>query len=88
MIEYNLHWNNGDIVTVKGDDIADAMNKAGYGAGVLKALDYYVEAERDTFANFKHLRDTKHTHNPVDDAKGNAEAMMKIVEKYEIKAKF
>jgi hypothetical protein len=30
----------------------------------------------DTFQNFKHLRKTKHTHNPVDDAKGNAEALI------------
>lgn len=26
--------------------------------------------------NFKHLRKTKHTHHPVDDAKGNAEAVL------------
>jgi hypothetical protein len=31
---------------------------------------------KDTFKNFKHLRETKHTHNPVDDAKGNAEALL------------
>ena len=30
----------------------------------------------DTFQNFKHLRKTKHTHNPVDDALGNAEALI------------
>jgi DNA polymerase III alpha subunit (gram-positive type) len=30
----------------------------------------------DMFKNFKHLRKTKHTHNPVDDAKGNAEALL------------
>jgi len=30
----------------------------------------------DTFQNFKHLRKTKHTHNPVDDAMGNAEALL------------
>ena len=30
----------------------------------------------DTFQNFKHLRKTKHTHNPVDDARGNAEALI------------
>lgn len=30
----------------------------------------------DTFQNFKHLRQTKHTHHPVDDAKGNAEALL------------
>jgi hypothetical protein len=33
---------------------------------------------KDTFKSFKHLRDTKHTHNPVDDARGNAEALLKI----------
>ena len=32
----------------------------------------------DTFQNFKHLRETTHTHNPVDDAKGNAEALLKM----------
>ena len=30
----------------------------------------------DMFKNFKHLRKTAHTHNPVDDAMGNAEAML------------
>ena len=28
--------------------------------------------------NFKHLRDTRHTHNPVDDALGNAQALIKM----------
>jgi hypothetical protein len=31
---------------------------------------------KNTFKNFKHLRVTKHTHNPVDDAMGNAEALV------------
>ena len=26
--------------------------------------------------NFKHLRETKHTHDPIDDVRGNAEAML------------
>lgn len=30
----------------------------------------------DVFKNFKHLRKTSHTHHPVDDAKGNAEALL------------
>ncbi len=30
----------------------------------------------DMFKNFKHLRKTAHTHHPVDDAKGNAEALL------------
>jgi len=32
--------------------------------------------EKSMFKNFKHLRKTKHTHHPVDDAKGNAEALL------------
>ena len=33
---------------------------------------------RDTRKSFKHLRKTKHTHDPVDDAMGNAEALLAI----------
>jgi len=38
----------------------------------------YKGLVRDMRKNFKHLRKTRHTHNPVDDAKGNAEAMLAI----------
>ena len=34
---------------------------------------------KNTRHNFKHLRKTKHTHNPVDDAKGNAEALQSMI---------
>lgn len=40
----------------------------------------YKGMQRDTFAKFKHLRRTKHTHNPVDDARGNAEALLHMKE--------
>ena len=36
----------------------------------------YKGMTRSTFKNFKHLRKTKHTHHPVDDSKGNAEALL------------
>jgi hypothetical protein len=36
--------------------------------------------QKDTFVNFKHLRKTKHRHNPVDDARGNAEALLQMKE--------
>ncbi len=39
---------------------------------------FYKGLNRDLYSTFKHLRDTKHTHNPVDDAKGNAEALLKM----------
>ena len=38
----------------------------------------YKGLKQDTFVNFKHLRKTKHTHHPVDDAKGNAEALLQM----------
>lgn len=38
----------------------------------------YKGVVKDTFANFKHLRKTQHTHHPVDDAMGNAEALLRI----------
>ncbi|WP_264821498.1 hypothetical protein [Acinetobacter shaoyimingii] len=41
-----------------------------------------------TFHSFKHLRKTAHTHNPVDDAKGNAEALLALKKDYGLKIKF
>jgi hypothetical protein len=40
----------------------------------------YKGMQKDMFVNFKHLRKTKHTHHPVDDARGNAEAMLQMRE--------
>jgi hypothetical protein len=37
------------------------------------------------FTNFKHLRVTQHTHHPVDDAMGNAEAMLTMIRKFNLK---
>ena len=36
----------------------------------------YKGLVKDTSKNFKHLRKTTHTHNPVDDVIGNAEALL------------
>ena len=38
---YELHWLTGEVEIVGGTNIADAFMKAGYGAGALRALDYY-----------------------------------------------
>lgn len=46
---------------------------------------FYKGIVRNRRRNFKHLRKTKHTHHPVDDAKGNAEALLQIFSKYGIK---
>jgi DNA polymerase III alpha subunit (gram-positive type) len=42
---------------------------------------------KNTYRNFKHLRKTKHTHNPVDDAMGNAEALLTMKQKYKLDIK-
>jgi DNA polymerase III alpha subunit (gram-positive type) len=47
----------------------------------------YKGIVKDTFKNFKHLRKTAHTHNPVDDAKGNAEALLTIKKELGLKIK-
>jgi exonuclease len=38
----------------------------------------YKGLVKDVFASFKHLRRTAHTHDPVDDARGNAEALLQL----------
>src|SRR5262249_10224423 len=38
----------------------------------------YKGLVKDTSKNFKHLRRSKHTHDPVDDARGNAEALLRL----------
>lgn len=42
--------------------------------------DLYCGMVKDTFAKWKWMRKTKHTHHPVDDAKGNAEALLRMKE--------
>ena len=49
-------------------------NPFGFSSTNLGSL--YKGMVSDCFKNFKHLRKTKHTHNPVDDAMGNAEALL------------
>jgi DNA polymerase III epsilon subunit-like protein len=49
-------------------------NPFGFSSTNLGSL--YKGMVKDTFQTFKHLRKTRHTHNPVDDAVGNAEALL------------
>lgn len=61
-------------------------NPFGFSSQNLGSL--YKGLVKDTFQNFKHLRKTKHTHHPVDDAKGNAEALLTLKNQYGLKIKF
>jgi DNA polymerase III epsilon subunit-like protein len=48
----------------------------------------YKGLVQDMFQNFKHLRRTRHTHHPVDDARGNAEALLEMSKRYSLKIRF
>lgn len=58
-------------------------NPFGFSSTNLGSL--YKGLVKDPHRSFKHLRDTKHTHHPVDDARGNAEALLKMKAKYGLK---
>ena len=63
------------------------LNKNPFGFSSRRIGDLYCGIVKDTFARWKHLRDTKHTHNPVDDAKGNAEVIVKLKRNYGLNIK-
>lgn len=61
-------------------------NPFGFSSQNLGSL--YKGMEKDTFKTFKHLRKTKHTHDPIDDARGNAEALLAMKREMGLKIKF
>jgi len=58
-------------------------NPFGYSCTSLTSL--FKGISKNMSKSFKHLRKTKHTHNALDDAMGNAEAFIKIIDKYDLK---
>ena len=60
-------------------------NPFGFSSQNLGSL--YKGIEKDTFKTFKHLRKTKHSHHPVEDAKGNAEALLYMKNEMGLKIK-
>ncbi|HSO41015.1 MAG TPA: exonuclease domain-containing protein [Labilithrix sp.] len=59
------------------------QNPFGHSSQNLGSL--YKGMVKDTWKTFKHLRKTAHTHDPVDDAKGNAEALLHMKEEMGLK---
>lgn len=49
-----------------------------FGYSSRRLSDLVCGMERDLFASWKHLRKTPHTHDPVDDARGNAEVLLEL----------
>ena len=54
------------------------LEKNPFGHSSMNLGSLYKGLVKDTKQNFKHLRRSKHTHNPVDDARGNAEALLHL----------
>jgi len=54
------------------------QNPFGHSSTNLGSL--YKGLVKDTSKSFKHLRRSRHTHHPVDDARGNAEALLRMKE--------
>jgi hypothetical protein len=51
-----------------------------FGWSARRIGDLYCGMVKDAHAGWKHLRETQHDHHPVNDAKGNAEVLLKLVE--------
>jgi len=47
-----------------------------FGYDTMNMSDLYKGMCKNVKSSFKHLKKTKHTHHPVDDAKGNAESLL------------
>lgn len=60
-INYYFHW---------------YLGKNPFGFSARRIGDLYCGMVKDVFAKWKHLRKTFHSHHPVDDARGNAEALL------------
>lgn len=59
------------------------MSPFGHSSANLNSL--FKGLKKELRASFKNFRITKHDHNPLNDAKSNAEALLTIADKYNIK---
>jgi hypothetical protein len=62
-MKFTLYWLDGTRRVVEGKTIEAACTKAGYGAGAIKALDFYANGDTDDYVwNAKtHAWDPKKT---------------------------
>lgn len=49
MQEFTFYWKDGKRQVFKGTDAADALNKAGFGNGAVRALDVWARGNDDTY---------------------------------------
>lgn len=49
MKKFTYFWLTGDRQVLKGNDPTDALNKAGYSQGALKALDFWANDDNNDY---------------------------------------
>lgn len=49
MSNYTFYWLTGEREVFEGDSPGDALNKAGYSQGALRALDFWAHGERNDY---------------------------------------
>ena len=57
------------------------LGKNPFGWSSRRITDLICGFEKDAYFKWKWMRDTPHTHFPIDDAKGNAEVLLKYIAK-------
>lgn len=77
---YDYAWSHWYFLTYTGADLF------GFSSKNINSL--YQGLTKDAFASFKGLRKTKHDHNPMNDARGNAEALLYMKAEMGLKVQF
>jgi hypothetical protein len=49
MKTFTYYWLTGKREVLQGDDQADALNKAGYGQGAVRALDFWAHDDNNDY---------------------------------------
>jgi len=49
MKNFTFYWLTGKREVLKGNDQADALNKAGYGQGAVRALDFWAHGDNNDY---------------------------------------
>jgi DNA polymerase III epsilon subunit-like protein len=82
-LAFDWQWINYYFHSYVVNEKGESMNPFGFSGR--RIGDMYCGLVGDAYAKWKHLRQTKHTHHPVDDAKGNAEVLLHMKEKMGLK---
>lgn len=59
---FRFHWLDGKVEELRGHSASEALNRAGYGQGAIRALDYWERVEESGFsaATLEMLEDAEH----------------------------